>query len=287
LKLNPAEIRKLIVIRAGRTDELVPAEAGEPNRWQMTKPIAAPADTRSVTQAVSVLANLRADEFVTDGRQHDPRHGLDRPLLEIGWESDRSHRLKVGAQVPRRPAYFATVDDQPYVFTLTAEVLKPFEAEFRDHVVMSFPLARAERIILRWGWPKRTIAIRHRTPIAKGQPEWVDEPGSDAKGVDLSGAGALVQALSHLETIRYAQYSGDIPPLTGLTRPRLVVEVHLGPDAPPRVLRIGDPTSNGLVFAAEGLGRSGPVFVLPGMSWNALIQSGERLEPLPKNVFAR
>jgi len=285
LKLNPAEIRKLIVIRAGRTDELVPAESGEPNRWRMTKPIAAPADTRSVTQAISVLANLRADDFVTDAAQPDPRHGLDRPLLEIGWESDRSHRLKVGAQVPRKPAYYAAVDGQPYVFTLRAEVLKPFEGEFRDHLVMSFPLAKAERIILRWGWPKRVIAIRRRTPTAKGQPEWVDEPGSDAKGVDLSGASAIVQALSHLETIRYAQYSGDIPPLTGLTRPRLVVEVSLGTETPARVLRIGDATSDGLVFAAEGSGRSGAVFLLPGISWNALIQSGERFEPLPDNVF--
>ena len=169
-------------------------------------------------------------------REPAKQFGLDQPLLEIGWESDRTHRLKVGAQVPRTAAYYAAVEDQPYVFTLRAEVLKPFEAEFRDHVVMSFPLAKAERIILRWGWPKRTVAIRHRTPTAKGQPEWVDEPGSDAKGVDLSGASALVQALSHLETIRYVQYSGDIPPLTGLTRPRLVVEVNLGPDAPPRVL---------------------------------------------------
>ena len=50
--------------------------------------------------------------------------------------------------------------------------------------------------------------------------------------------------------------------------------------------RIGDPASDGLVFAAEGSGRSGPVFLLPAMSWNALIQSGERFEPLPDNVFA-
>ncbi|MFI5454701.1 MAG: DUF4340 domain-containing protein [Isosphaerales bacterium] len=286
LTLNPADIRKLIVIRAGRTDELVPSEAGEPNRWRMKKPIAAPADTRSVTQAISVLANLRADDFITDAREPAKRFGLDQPLLEIAWESDRPYHLKVGAQVPRTAAYYATVENQPYVFTLRAETLKPFEAEFHDHVVMSFPLAKAERILLHWGWPKRTVAIRHRTPSAKGQPEWVDEPGTDARGIDLSSASALAQALSHLETIRFAQYGGDIPPLTGLTRPRLVVEVSLGTDLPRRVLRIGDPIENGLVFAAEGSGRSGPVFLLPGMSWNALIQSGERFEPLPDKVFA-
>ena len=52
-------------------------------------------------------------------------------------------------------------------------------------------------------------------------------------GIDLSGVTALATALSHLETIRYAQYDGEIQPFTGLTRPRLTIEVKLGPDAPP------------------------------------------------------
>ena len=39
LTLNPADIRKLTVTRAGRTDELVPNTTGEPNRWRMRRPI--------------------------------------------------------------------------------------------------------------------------------------------------------------------------------------------------------------------------------------------------------
>ena len=286
LTLNPVDIRKLIITRAGRTDELVPSATGEPNHWRMLRPIDAPADTRSVTQAISVLANLRADDYIAGSQRSTAEFGLDRPLLDVRWETDRAHHLKVGAQVRRAAAYYAVVDDQPSVFTLKAETLKPFEAEFRDHLVMSFPLAKAERILLRWGWPRRTVAIRRRTETAKGQPEWVSEPGSDAGGIDLSRATALVTALSHLETSRYAQYSGDIEPFTGLTRPRLTIEVKLGPDEEPRVLRIGDPTVDGQVLAAEGSARSGPVFLLPAPSWNALIESGERFEPLPENVFA-
>jgi hypothetical protein len=287
LTLNPAEIRRLTITRAGRTQEMVPSESGEPNRWRMLQPITAPADTRSITQAISVLANLQADDLISDSGDPPRQFGLDHPLLEVVWASDRAGRLKVGARVPRMLAYYAQVVDKPYVFTLRAEVLNAFDAEFRDHVVMAFPLAKVERLVLRWGWPRRTLALRRRAPATKVQPEWVDEPGSDARGIDLSGVGALVKALSHLETIRYVQYGGDIPPFTGLTRPRLVVEVALGRDSPSRVLRIGDSTSNGgLVFAAEGSQRSGPVFVLPAVSWNALIQSGERFEPLPQDVFA-
>jgi hypothetical protein len=82
------------------------------------------------------------------------------------------------------------------------------------------------------------------------------------------------------------QYDGEIQPYTGLYRPRLTVEVMLSSAEPTRVIRIGDPTGDGHVFAAEGTSSSGPVFLLPAAAWDALIQSGEKFSPLPANVFA-
>ena len=75
------------------------------------------------------------------------KFGLDQPNLEIAWESDRAHRLMVGAQVPRTAAYYARTDDNPFIFTIKTEVLKPFEAEFRDHTVLAFPEAKAQRVV--------------------------------------------------------------------------------------------------------------------------------------------
>ncbi len=34
MSLNPADVRKLTLVRSGRTDELEPAKTGEPNRWR-------------------------------------------------------------------------------------------------------------------------------------------------------------------------------------------------------------------------------------------------------------
>jgi hypothetical protein len=214
------------------------------------------------------------------------KFGLDHPVLEIAWESDRAHRLIVGSPVPRTAAYYARTDEQPFIFTVKTEVLKPFEAEFRDHTVLSFPAANAQRLVLHWTWPKRDVAFRQRAHAAKGQLEWVNEPGSDAAGIDQSRIMHLVKALSQLETLRFVQYDGEIPPATGLLRPRLTVQVELGSPAAARVLRIGYPTNDGYVFAAEGTASSGPVFLLTGVAWDALIASGERFNPLPVNVFA-
>ena len=285
LSLNPADIRKLTVTRQGRIDELEPNKGGEPNRWRLRRPIDAPADTKSVTQILVMLANLRADQLITDSAEDGKKFGLDHPLMEIAWETDRVHRLKIGSPVPRSASYFAQAEDPPFVFTIKTEVLRPLEAELRDHVVLTFPADRAERIMLNWHWPPRTVAFRHRSPSPKGQPDWVDEPGFDATGIDQSRVAALVKALSHLEAIRFVQYDGEIPPYTGLHRARLTIEAVLSAVEPTRVLRIGYPTNEGHVFAAEGTSGSGPVFLLPAPAWDALIQSGERFNPLPANVF--
>jgi Domain of unknown function (DUF4340) len=286
LSLNPADIRKLTITRGVRIDELEPDKNGEPNRWRLLRPTNARADVRSVTQVIAVLSRLRADQFVSDSADDLKKFGLDHPVLEIAWESDRAHRLVVGSPVPRSSAYYAKTDDLSFIFTIKTEVLKPFEAEFRDHTVLSFPAAKAQRVVLRWTWPKRDVAFRQRVQAAKGQPEWVDEPGSDAAGIDQSRISPLVKALSQLETPRFVQYDGEIPPATGLLRPRLTVEVELGSPAATRVIRIGYPTNDGYVFAAEGTSSSGPVFLLTNVAWDALIASGERFNPLPANAFA-
>ncbi len=283
LAQNPGSIQKLVISRAGVTTELEPSRTGEPNRWRMLRPVDARADAATVTRALAVLSGLRAEDFVTDSAGDGKLFGLDRPTREISWVSDRARVLKVGARVTKSANHFALLEGQPMVFTLSADVLSYFDAEFPDHAIDSFPVTKAERMILRW--PNRTVALRRR-PESKDRPAWVDEPGSDTAGLDLSRADAIVTALSRLETTRFFQYRGRIPASTGLLRPRLVVEVDLGPNEPNRVLRIGYPNPDVTVIAATGTSDSGPVFFLPAVAWDALIESGERFAPLPENVFA-
>jgi hypothetical protein len=283
---SPEKIKRLTIRRGDRVDEIVPASTGTslPNTWRMLRPVEAQADAGAVTQVLTVLCSLRAQDFAAPSAGDGKAFGLDRPLMQIDWESDRPHTLKIGAAVPRSANFYATVDGQPMVFTIPATTLRLFDAEYHDHRVMSFPIARAMRVVLRFAG--RTITLRHRPPQARGQVEWVPEPGTDAEGIDLSRIGSLVQTLSRLETTRFIQYEGPIPPDTGLARPRLTVEVTLGAKDPKQVVRIGSNSDDGNVCAATGTGSSGAVFFLPAPPWNELIRSGERFPPLPDDVFA-
>jgi hypothetical protein len=279
-------IRKLTIRRGGRVDELEPIlTGGKPNGWRMRAPVDALGDTATITQALAVLGNFRAEDIASGSIGDGKAFGLDRPVMEVSWESDRSHHLRIGRPVPRTQYDYASLDERPIVFTLRAETVRLFDGEFRDHRVLSFDTKRAQRVVLRW--PNRIVALRRRQPAPPpGQVEWVPEPGTEAEGLDLSRISALVMTLGQLQTTRYFQYQGQYPAASGLPWPRLVVEVALASGGSNLVLRIGSPTTGGHVCAATGTGDAGPGFFLPAPPWDDLIHSGERFAPIPENPFA-
>ncbi len=196
----------------------------------MTAPVQAPADVAAVSALLAALSNLRADDFAADSPGDGAAFGFNAPLLELTWETEAGGdgstarpavgSLKVGKRAPGKPSsYFAMLSAYPPVFTLDADVLKPFFAEFHETVVQKFPLQDVRGIILRW--PNRRLAFA-RTDRPTGQPtDWSPEPGTSIEGVDLSRFDKLVEHLADLHAVRFAQYEGPIPKSSGLADPRL------------------------------------------------------------------
>ena len=143
--------------------------------------------------------------------------------------------------------------------------------------------------------PARSTGLSSACPAARspsrasrptgGPTDWTAEPGTDLKGIDLSRFSDLVKQLSQLHTTRFYQYEGPIPAGTGLLQPRLVLELFPADNKPPHVLRLGASLREGQSFAASGTSSSGPVFFLPALAWDALIQSATPAQELPPNVF--
>ncbi len=284
ISFDPTTVRKLTIRRGTRTEEFEPDTSGEPNAWRMLAPVEARADTTSIMQMLTALSQIRAEDFLSVPASEWNHLGLDRPAIEVAWESDETHRLKIGGMAPRSLNYYASLDGQPLAFLLAGATVRMFDAEFHDHGVLSFPTARAQRVLLRW--PNRTVALRRRLPMKRGQVEWVPEPGTEADGIDLSRISDLVRMMSQLRTSRFLQYDGDLPIAAGLTHPRFRVEIALGSQEPHQILRIGVPTDDGNVCATIGAGDTGPAFLLHAPPWNELIRSGERYDPIPDNPFA-
>ncbi len=295
--VQPASVSRLTIARPGRTTVLEPADpSGAPNRWRMTRPVAADADPAAVAAALARLSELRASRFVADvdADADLARFGLDEPILEVRWESSippngahaSSRRLRVGAATPEDPSrHYGVLSNVPAVFTIDAESLAPFGAEFHATRVLSFRAESVRRLKLRS--ETKTLAYRRRPRPGGGPAGWAPEAGAPSRGMDLSRFDSLVEALADLRAIRFIQYEGPLPPGAGLESPRLTVDVEVeGRDEPVR-LRVGSNFLRSWVCAATGDAPAGPAFLLQAPAWEALIREVEGgLPPIPDDPFA-
>jgi hypothetical protein len=278
-----------------------------PNQWRMTQPVAAAADIRAVTQVLAMLADLRAEEFAGELQGAESRFGLDVPLLTLSWRLDPSGPvpeprspdaaqagsrsseepegwLKVGKPVPGRAgSYYAAIHHRPFVFILGSAAVQAMTAEFHDTRVLAVVPREAHR--LAFHLDGRTLRFVRRSPSRGDPSDWSPEPGTDPRGIDLSRFNELLTQLSELRATRFLQYGGSIPSWTGLLEPRLLIEVFPVNGTPVQRLRIGSGRGP-LVLATTGQGGTGPVFLLHGAAWEALIHSLGGGLVLPENVFA-
>ena len=228
--LSPAQVTRLTITRDGRTVVLAVAESSnQPNHWRMLEPVEAPANDEAVTSALTLLADLRAESFVTRTRPATRRPSASTtPTLSVSWTTEpdsmapktcqaapKTTTLRVGSKDPKTGSFSASLTGQPLIFTLKPSILLPFEAEFHTPRVLSFPAGKAERLVLRW--PGRRLSFVPRPGARSGPTKWRPEPGveMDISGFDLSRLDPLVSDLSRLTTQRFDQYQGSFPGRVG------------------------------------------------------------------------
>ncbi|MDG3003710.1 DUF4340 domain-containing protein [Paludisphaera mucosa] len=289
----PMSVSRLTIVRPGRTTVLEPDTAGDPNRWRMVQPAKAAADVRAVTAALARLAELRATEFVADLNGDLARYGLNRPIFEIRWETVQPagtppapKRLRIGSALPNKPSiHYGTLSDFPAVFTIEAESLLPFAAEFHETRALSFRPPTVRRLMLRT--ETRNLAYSRRAQRLGTPADWSAEKGTPTQSVDLSRFDNLIEGLSELRAARFVQYQGPFPPGAGLEHPRLRITVEFVGDAAPVRLRLGSKFLGDWVCAAVGDENSGPVFLLQAPVWEDLIRVAEGgLPPIPDSFIA-
>jgi hypothetical protein len=290
LTLSPAQVSRLTVFRQinkGSETYVLEGPSSQSNHWKMTAPIAAPADDAQATQMILVLSNLRAHEYVSDKLGDGKAYGLDKPELTVTWALQPDDptaskaapglgTLQVGARVKNGEESYATISGSSMVFTLAPDVIRPFLEELRDHQVLSFAPDKLERIVLRW--PDRALSF---VPTSQ-PPGWKPDAGLNAAGFDVSRVPSLVRDLARLNTPKYVQYTGIFPPESGLDSPALTIEIQLGGEKKPRILRVGARSAEGPMQATLVSGSAGPIFLLPGPAWAELARSPKIPESTPK-----
>jgi hypothetical protein len=207
-----------------------PADGGEirlekqaDNKWRMTKPVEAPAESWQVDSLVRELVELESRREV----DQDKEMGLDTPRfrIEIAAKGGKNLRLAVGDKSPLNDTVFVRVENKPKADVVAASVYeqlsKPYN-ELRDKQLVTTPSMQINQLAVQYG--------NQKLNLQKKGAQWqliepVQMPADESVMTDLLGA---VTGLRAAEWV--AKDSAEVG-RAQLDKPQLVVSFTTTPPA--------------------------------------------------------
>ena len=121
--------------------------AREGNRWRLTEPVNAPADSTTVNQLLEDLSDLELGTVVSTNPDRYGQYGVDAAAssLVVGWPGNES-RIVVGRQGTDFRSVYVRLGDDPRVFATRERISLPTELDrLRDKTLLEVDPARVQR----------------------------------------------------------------------------------------------------------------------------------------------
>jgi hypothetical protein len=199
--------------------------------WQLSEPVAFPADTLAVDGMAQALADL-VSEAVFDEPESLDNYGLDvEPGLRFGF-GDQEYGLRIGDKAPVGGTTYVTDAAGERVFAVSSFRTNAFDktlSQLRDGRVADFDRDTIRHVTVRWPGGHATLE--------KPDQAWkLLEPLADDADTDtLEG---LLSDLSYLRAADYLDEPGEDASL-GLAEPTLQVELRTEASAEPLTVVVG------------------------------------------------
>ena len=294
VSLNPARVARLSVTRGGsRVSVVSPGSNQQAVHWKMTEPVKANTDETAITTVITLLSNLKAATWESESLDRPEKYGLHSPLVELEWELEspgsaaENGRLRIGAQKPGSGLFYAALDGKAGVFTVSPFELAIFSKEFHDHAITDFRLNDLRRAVFEWPGSRLVVDARN-DEVSKSRWRVAEFHGKSP--IPSESIEAMLEELSHLQTVRYLQYKGPIPESSGLLKPKLTIQLYVQSRTRLRniVLKVGGPTGEASLLATTAPEAEGPTFLISGTDlWREWLKRWEAGDEWPEDVFAR
>ncbi|MGH7263688.1 MAG: DUF4340 domain-containing protein [Candidatus Rokuibacteriota bacterium] len=224
------------------------------DEWQVTAPVAVPADREAISGLLEKLRAAKIKDFVTEAPPKGPDpYGLARPLeltLWLGEEKDRvAKRLRLGKTIPDRKVVYAQREGDPTVFTVEDELLEAVPGSvtaLRDKAIFTYDRGKLERLEL--ASPKGQVTL------AQEDGAWRITAPVQLKADE----GLMNELLWKVRDLRARDFvDEDARRLAryGLDRPQVRLSVWEKDAKEPRTLRLAPAREKDLAYATAG----GPV----------------------------
>ncbi len=219
LVVEPEKVKQLELLGEGRSISL--NNAGD-DKWELTKPIKARADTSAVRQLLWSIRDTRVREFLAPGAGAKRRYGLDHPDLTVSvTDGGASKRLLLKKAPDPKIGLYAMVEPGEGVVAIDARLLtdlskSPFD--LRDRSLLRFETTDVKTVHLRRGGQSLTLTREGDLWKLSGPIR------ADAQ------AGKVYDLLYSLKELRYTelvQEKGNDLTRYGLKAPQAEVELTL------------------------------------------------------------
>lgn len=254
------EAADVVGLRLAWPEGVVELERDEAGDWQMTAPVAAPADATRIRELLSDLSFLRAQSFIDEPDEQVEAASQD-PVLELRWTVrardeaadgdpvEQTREIRIGGRVGEG---LLLSGSEGRLYTIAPERLEDFDRSvhaYRDKTLSSFALDRAGRLELELD--DESGEARSSITAVLGEGGWARlEPagdGSAAPPLDSEAISELVRTLADLRAADIvAEEMGEVELASlGLAPPRALL----------RVMDRTDPEADSRLLAEVELGR--------------------------------
>ncbi|MEQ1887006.1 MAG: DUF4340 domain-containing protein [Bryobacteraceae bacterium] len=122
-------------------------------KWQLTAPVAMPAESTQVASITSTAANLVADRVVDENVTDLAAYGLDQPIMELAitTKDGKKQNLRFGEPTPVGSNIYVKLDGDPRLFAIAAYNKATFdkvENEMRDKHLLDFTGGKIQKLEL-------------------------------------------------------------------------------------------------------------------------------------------
>jgi len=223
--------------------------------WQLTAPVASPADDAQVSSITSALASLEIRRVVDDAAVDLTPFGLSEPAVVVGFVLSgdaEERRLLIGDTTPTGGERYATLADSGRVVLIASNLDTTFGKsafDLRDKAILGFDTSDVDQFDVE----SNGSSMR----LAKNESAWrLQEPWNVR--ADFSTVEGTVGRLSTgqmrsvtAEGMTDTDTEGDTSTDYGLTAPRLTATVRLG--SATATLLVGDEAPDGTSYARDAL----------------------------------
>jgi hypothetical protein len=212
-----------------RIDLITPAQHitairnGEKN-WSITEPRPLDADSDTLTQMATSVANIRRENIVEQNAPDLAKYGLNpaQTSLSLKTRDGKEYRINFGRNNPTgSSAYATTANNAKTVFLVATSVVSAFDKkldDLRNHSVLSFETSEAQTLSIKN--PKGDLAL-----VKDGNDRWWIE-GKDKIAADSPEVRGILNALSMARIKEF--YSQDAEGALNISKPLLDVNLTYG-----------------------------------------------------------